>query len=146
VGTGAKPSVGSGETPPGPDDETGPADENTTAYRADRARNERIKADRAELELQQLRGELISVRESEELHFTSARVTRDRLLMVPARLGGELHALVLSLVPEEQRAELAKRLQLHDFERRLETELRMALDDAAQAIERDSRDDDDTDD
>ena len=85
------------------------------------------------------------MRESEELHFTSSRITRDRVLMVAPRFAGELQALVLALVPEELRADLAKRLDLHAFERRLETELRAALEEAALAIADNGRDDDDPD-
>lgn len=138
--TRADDSAGQGEDEPGT-----PADEHTQAFRQDRARNERLKAERLEIELQQLRGELVGVRESEELHFTSSRITRDRVLMVAPRFAGELQALVLALVPEELRADLAKRLDLHAFERRLETELRAALEEAALAIADNGRDDDDPD-
>lgn len=138
-------SKGDDSAGPGDDELGAPGDEHTAAFRQDRSRNERIKADRAELELQQLRGELVSVRDSEELHFTSSRITRDRVLMVAPRFAGELHALVLSLVPEELRAEVAKRLDVHTFERRLETVLRDSLEEAAQAIADNGRDDDDPD-
>lgn len=115
-------------------------DEHTLAFRRDRATNERIKAERAQLELEQLRGDVVSLRDSEELHFTAARITRDRVLMVVPRVSADLHALVLTLVPEELRADLAKRLSLHEFERRLEAAQRQALDEAAKAI---ADDDDD---
>lgn len=122
-----------------------PADENTAAYRQDRARNERIKADRAELELEQLRGELVGAREVEELQFTAGRIVRDRVLMVPARAVAELHALLLTLVMEDQRASFNERMPLHALERRFEDLLRDALNEAAKAIEEAHRDDDDDD-
>lgn len=124
-----------------PADPPEPPDENTTAYRADRARNERIKADRAELELLQMRNELVPVREVEQLQFTAGRITRDRVLMVPARLAADLHALALSLMPEAQREAFGKALALHELERRLDTELRAALSEAEKAIEEAQRDD-----
>lgn len=109
------------------------ADENTTAYRADRARNERIRADRAELELQQLRGLLVSLREVEQMQFTAGRITRDRMEMLPIRHGAELHAAVLAGMTSD------------DFSRRLGDHIRQALTEAAQAIEDSRRDDDDPD-
>jgi hypothetical protein len=128
-------------TPEEPDD----SDPNAAAYRQDRARNERIKADRAELELQQLRGELVLVREVEALQFTAGRITRDRVLMVPARAAADLHALLLTLIPEPQRAELDAKVPLHALERRLDDLLRTALSEAAKAIEDARRDDDEED-
>jgi len=124
------------------DSEPEVADANTLAYRQDRARNERIKADRAELELKQLQGELVPVREVEQLQFTAGRIVRDRIEMVPARAAADLHALVLTLVPEAQREAVAAGLELHQFERRLAEVLREALADAAKAIEDARRDDD----
>lgn len=135
---------GDSTTPPGsPEDDQ--VDENTSAYRVDRARNERIRADRAEIELRQLRGELVAVREVEQMQFTAGRITRDRVEMVPARAAAELHALVLSLVPEEHRPAIAAQLQMHVVERRLADLLREALNDAVKAIEDARRDDDDPD-
>jgi hypothetical protein len=128
-----------------PDDAPDQADENTSAYRADRARNERIKADRAEMELQQLRGELVPARAVADMQYTVARIVRDRLLMVPGRAATDLHALAISLVPEEHRAAVAKALPAHTLERRLEDEIRAALDDAAKASAQAGRDDDDDD-
>ena len=127
------------------DDGADDSDPNAAAYRQDRARNERIKADRAELELQQLRGELVPVREVEALQFTAGRITRDRVLMVPARAAADLHALLLTLVPEPQRAELDAKMPLHALERRLDDLLRTALSEAAKAIEDARRDDDEAD-
>ena len=128
-----------------PDDTPDQADENTSAYRADRARNERIKADRAEIELQQLRGDLVLARAVTDMQYTVARIVRDRLLMVPGRAATDLHALAISLVPEEYRPAVAKALPAHTLERRLEDEIRAALDDAAKAVAQAGRDDDDDD-
>lgn len=122
-----------------------PVDENTAAYRGDRARNERIKADRAEIELQQLRGELVPLREAEQLQFTALRITRDRVQQVAPRIAADLQALAVSLMPEAQRDAFAKTLPVHEFEQRLDAALRTALNDAATAIEEARRDDDDPD-
>lgn len=132
-----------GETPADADDT--PGDEHTLAYRADRARNERIKAERAQLELDRERGAIVAVRDVEELEFTAGRIVRDRIQMVPARAAADLHALVLTLVPEAHRESVAAELQLHAFERRLDTLLRDALIDAATAIENARRGDDEPD-
>ena len=129
--------------PPLPDVEPASTDEHSSAYRSDRARNERIKADRAEIELQQLRGELVSVRDVEQLEFTAARLVRDRLEMLAPSASADLRALVLSLVPEQHREALATALELHVFERRLADLVRQALSDASKAIEEARRDDDD---
>lgn len=139
--------AGGGDTPPasGTEDEETSADEHTAAYRADRARNERIKADKAELELAQLRGDLVAVRDVRELEFTAGRITRDRVLMVPARVAADLHAQVTQLVPEEHREAFAKAFTVHALERRLEDDLRAALAEAAKAIEEANTDDDDAD-
>lgn len=135
-------SASSGADTAPDDDPAEPIDENAAAYRADRARNERIKAERGDLELAQLRGTLIDVRQVEELQFTAGRITRDRVLMVPARVAAELHALLLTLIPAEQRAAFAETLQVHAFERRLDDALRDALTEAEKAIEDAGRDDD----
>lgn len=121
------------------------ADEHTAAYRADRARNERIKADRAQLELAREKGEIIAVRDVEDLEFTAGRIVRDRIQMVPARAAADLHALLLSLVPDAHRETIGEGLHLHAFERRLDTLLREALIDAATAIENARRGDDEPD-
>lgn len=142
AGTAAGPA-GETTSPAGSADDD-QVDVDTAAYRADRARNERIKADRAELELEQLRGELVLVKEVERLEFTAGRIVRDRVLMVPARVAGSLQALVLSLAPDDElRADVAKRLTTHTIERLLEDALRGALLEAKKAIEEARNDDDD---
>jgi hypothetical protein len=122
-----------------------PVDEHAQAYRQDRARNERLKADRAEIELKQLQREVVAVRDVEQLEFTAGRIVRDRMEMMPARASADLHALVLSLVPEEHREAVAARLELHLFERRLADLVREALADASKAIDEARRDDDEAD-
>ena len=142
-----RPQASAPAAPPAeePEDPADQADENTSAYRADRARNERIKADRAEIELQQLRGDLVLARAVADMQYTVSRIVRDRLLMVPGRAATDLHALAISLVPEEYRPAVAKALPAHTLERRLEDEIRAALDDAAKAVAQAGRDDDDDD-
>jgi hypothetical protein len=145
-GTGDNPGAGNAETPSTDEpDPAEPQDEHTQSFRRDRAANERIKAERAQIELDQLRGSLIALREVEDFEFTAGRIVRDRIEMVPARVSADLHALVLSLVPEEHRAAIASALELHVFERRLADALREALDDAAKATEEARRDDDEDD-
>lgn len=151
VGGLASAAEGGGNTtpPPSSEDAAEPsadtADENTAAYRVDRARNERIKADRGDLELQQFRGELVPVRQVEQLQFTAARITRDRLQQVAPRIAADLQALAVSLLPEAQRDAFAAALPVHELEQRLDAALRDALNDAAKAIEDASREDDDPD-
>lgn len=142
AGADAGPGGAAPSTPPGSAN-ADQVDEDTSAFRADRARNERIKADRAELELEQLRGELVSVRDVEQLEQTAGRITRDRMLMVPPRVAASLQALVISHVPEQLRSEVAKHLPLHAIEQLLENAQRDALNEAAKAIEEARRDDDD---
>lgn len=141
----APPSFGDGSSSPPSAADDDAVDENTAAYREHRARNERIRAERAELELQQLRGSLVAVRDVEQLQFTAGRITRDRVEMVAPRAAAELYALTLAAVPDEHRACVAARLELHTVERRLNDLLRDALNEAAQAIEHAARDDDDDD-
>jgi hypothetical protein len=129
----------SGEAAAQPDEQ----DEDTRAYRQDRARNERLKAERAEIELAQMRGSVVDARDVEQLQFTAGRIVRDRIEMVPARAAADLHALVLAQIPEEHREAVAAGLELHAFERRLAEVLRQALAEAAQAIEDAQRDDED---
>jgi hypothetical protein len=138
--------AGAPTSPPEDEDPSEPVDKHTEAYRADRALNESIKAQRAQLELNQLRGSLVSLRDVEQLQFTAGRITRDRVLMVPARLAANLHAQVLALLPDEHRDAVSKSLAPDAVEQLLEIELRAALDQAAKAIEEAGRDDEDPDD
>ena len=117
-------------------------DDQAQVYRENRARFERVRADRAEIELRLLRHELVAVAEVELLEFTAARIVRDRLEMLPPRAAADLRAIVIALVPEAHRAVVAAGLDLHEFERRLASLVRQALADASKEIE-DSRQDDD---
>ena len=71
-------------------DEPAPGD--TAEYRKARAERERTSADRAQLELDQLRGKLIDVDEAKRLAFTSFRSVRDAVLNVPARVAAQCAA------------------------------------------------------
>lgn len=62
------------------------ADENTAAYRRHRADRERVRSEREQLELDQLRGKLIDLEEAKRLAFTAFRSLRDAVLNVPARV------------------------------------------------------------
>ncbi|MBX3605352.1 MAG: hypothetical protein KF788_08775 [Piscinibacter sp.] len=118
------------------------ADENTAVYREHRARRERLSADKAEIELEQLRSQLVPAAEFKQAMFTAGRINRDRFQTLPVRASAELHALLLSLVPEVQRASVAEQLDLHAFQTRLTalvdevlTEANAAIEDAARAEE-----------
>ena len=116
----------------GNDDDTGgTTDRDTAAYRAERALREAIRRQREQLELEQLRGELVAVQEVSRLQFTAQRLTRDRVEMVAARAAPEVLALVQSGGDG------------FAVERVLTGHLRQALEDAAKAIE-DIDDDDDS--
>lgn len=74
------------------DDPAAPADADTAAYRTARADRERTNADRARIELDQLRGRLIDVDEARRLAFTAFRSLRDAVLNVPARVAAQAAA------------------------------------------------------
>ncbi|MGV8823978.1 hypothetical protein [Methylibium petroleiphilum] len=61
-------------------------DQHTIAYRRDRAANESIRVQRAQLELDQLRGKLVDRDEVARLRFTEFRALRDRLGNVGTRI------------------------------------------------------------
>lgn len=67
-------------------------DQNSSEYRKHRADNERIRCERAQLELDQLKGSLIPVDEAKRLAFTAFRQIRDLVLNVPARVSAQLAA------------------------------------------------------
>ena len=109
-----------------PDDDPLPAtatDKDTAAYRAERALREAIRRQREQLELEQLRNELVAVQEVSRLQFTAQRLTRDRVEMVAARAAPEVVALVQSGGDG------------FAIERLITGHLRQALEDAAKAIE-----------
>ena len=118
-------------------------DAHALAYRADRSRNERLKADLAELEFKTKSGLLIAAAEVEQLQFTAGRIVRDRMEMIPPRASADLRAIVLALVPEAHRAAVAAGLDLHAFEARLASLVRQALADASKEIEASRHDEDD---
>lgn len=123
--------------PPDPDDDEEPpataTDKDTQAYRAERALREAIRRQREQLELEQLRQELVAVQEVARLQFTAQRLTRDRVEMVAARVAPELVALVQSGGDG------------FGVERLITEHLRRALEDAAKAIEEIDDDEDATD-
>jgi hypothetical protein len=110
-----------------PDDDPLPAatttDKDTAAYRSERAQREAIRRQREQLELEQLRNELVAVQEVSRLQFTAQRLTRDRVEMVAARAAPEVVALVQSGGDG------------FAVERLITGHLRQALEDAAKAIE-----------
>ena len=118
-------NAGGSEEDPG-----GPGDRDTAAYRAERALREAIRRQREQLELEQLRNELVAVQEVSRLQFTAQRLTRDRVEMVAARAAPELLTLVQSGGDG------------FAVERVLTGHLRQALEDAAKAIEEIDDDDD----
>lgn len=69
-----------------PDELVGEVDEHAVAYREHRANRERLRAEKDQLELDQLRGRLIDLDEAKRLAFTAFRSLRDAVLNVPARI------------------------------------------------------------
>jgi hypothetical protein len=119
-----------------PDEDSLPAtatDKDTAAYRAERALREAIRRQREQLELEQLRNELVAVQEVSRLQFTAQRLTRDRVEMVAARAAPEVVALVQSGGDG------------FAVERLISGHLRQALEDASKAIEEIDNDEDSTD-
>lgn len=112
-----------------PDDD--PAGD-SAQYRQARADRERTNAERARIELEQLRGRLIDVGEARRLAFTSFRLLRDAVLNVPARVA----------------AQAAAETDVLRVEQLIETELAAALarfDPARLLNETEDEDDDETD-
>lgn len=58
----------------------------SAAYREHRATRERINAERAQIELDQLKGSLIDLEEAKRLAYTAFRTLRDAVLNVPTRI------------------------------------------------------------
>jgi hypothetical protein len=145
LGNGDKPVAGNDESPPDDDEDGNTADEHSAVFREHRASREKTNAERAQFELERLRGQYVAVRDVEQLNFTAGRIHRDRMEMVPARVAADLHALILAAVPEVHRAEVEKALPMHLFETRLADHIRASLSEAEQAIRDAARNDDDTD-
>lgn len=95
-------SAGSTKTSPGTDVEDPdaleedeaeePEDQHSLAYRGARAERERIRVERDQIELDQLRGKYIPVVEANRLAFTAFRTLRDAVLNVPARVKDQVAA------------------------------------------------------
>jgi hypothetical protein len=123
---------GTGPLPPQDADDDDPivdtgtsGNADTEAYRKARAERERIRVEREQLELDQLRGQLIDLEEAKRLAFTAFRALRDAVLNVPARI----------------KDQVAVESDAFRVEQLIETELAAALDkfDTARVL----RDDDD---
>ena len=78
-----------------------PQDGDTTQFRTARAARERTNADRAALELEQLRGRLIDLDDAKRLAFTAFRSLRDAVLNVPARVKDQCAAMTDALTIEQ---------------------------------------------
>lgn len=64
----------------------GSTDDDTKAYRAERAQRERIRREREQIELDQLRGSLVDKADVARLRFTEFRALRDALGNVASRI------------------------------------------------------------
>jgi len=134
----AEPEAMPGGAAPG----AAPLSQNATFNKA-RTASQVFDARLRELDYKERVGELVSVREVEQLQFTAGRITRDRMEMVPQRFAAEIHALVLRLVPEEVRSLVAEKFKPEDCEQRLRVVIREQLSEADKAIEEAARGDDD---
>lgn len=94
-----------------------------------------------ELEYKERIRDLVPARDVAEMQFTAGRITRDRVLMVPARVAPELHAMLVAGLPEDVRQAASARI--HDVEKALNDYLREALTSAAREIEEAGATDDD---
>jgi hypothetical protein len=82
------------------DDDAPASDPDTAAFRSARAARERTNAERAQLELDQLRGNLIPLADAQRLAFTVFRTLRDAVLNVPARVKDQAAAMTDPLLVE----------------------------------------------
>lgn len=73
-----------------PEDTPEPGD--TALYRQERAQREQIRREREQLELDEMKGKLVSVDEASRCAFTAFRALRDAVLNVPARIAPQLAA------------------------------------------------------
>ena len=107
-------SAGDGVDEPLDEPEVG-ADENTAAYRRHRSERERVRSEREQLELDQLRGKLIDLDEAKRLAFTAYRGLRDAVLNAPARVKDQCAAETDSFKVEQLiEAELTAALDAFD--------------------------------
>jgi hypothetical protein len=84
--------LASGELELGVGQASGGAGQATPEYFGHRSRHEAAKAEMAELELAERRGELVNAAAVERAAFEQARAARDRLMAIPDRLAAELAA------------------------------------------------------
>lgn len=95
----------SANAPPPPDaespDEGEPAADDSADYRLARTRREQINADRAQIELDKLRGRLLDADDTLRLVFTSFRAIRDAVLSAPPRVSAQAAAEADPLVVEQ---------------------------------------------
>lgn len=78
-----------------------PQDGDTAQFRTARAAREKTNAERAALELEQLRGRLIDLADAQRLAFTAFRSLRDAVLNVPARVKDQCAAMTDALAIEQ---------------------------------------------
>lgn len=95
-------------------------------YNASRAAHEFWKAQLAQLQAQERRGELMEQKRHHSLMFKYARATRDMVLAIPARIVDELAVIADVLDP-------AKRFAMQEL---LDRELNQALSSLAEQLER----------
>lgn len=87
--------------PAGEDDAAAAAGDPLGAdYRQARTERERIAAKRAQIELDQLRGQLIGLADARRVAFTAFRALRDAILQIPARVKDQLAASTDAMVCE----------------------------------------------
>jgi hypothetical protein len=67
-------------------------DPHTEAYRQARAERERIRVDREQIELDQLRGKYIDIADANRMVFTAFRALRDAVFNMPARIKDQVAA------------------------------------------------------
>jgi hypothetical protein len=84
AGPGAATSAAPG-IPDTSEDEPPPADQ-TSEYRAERAQRERIRRQREEIELEELRGNVVALADVELTVFTAFRTLRDSMLQIATRI------------------------------------------------------------
>lgn len=100
-----------------------PIDGHSAAYREHRADRERLRKEREQLELDQLRGRLIGLDDAKRLAFTAFRSLRDAVLNVPARVKDQCAAEADALRIEQLLdAELTQALQAFDVAKALQVE------------------------
>lgn len=69
-----------------------PTDDDTSEYRQARTAREKLRIEKETLELEKLKGLVISVEDASRIAFSVFRMIRDDVLNVPARVKDQLHA------------------------------------------------------